>query len=386
MYKTRIHQWGLDKKLKEHEARAIIHMHARRRGKATRMRLRDLPVDIEKAYSYFKRKGITIDDVLDSDAVMLPDLAYETHTASPTPMPLALIPSISPHSTVLELQNLMMMAGPQGLGSPRAFRAVEMLFVDAREYLLGSIHFKHDHIHPRELSRGLNSAQIVSVSFWEACNVFHPDQKVQARDSTAKVDSNLEPIIEDISCEAILLMIEWIANLLKRQQRQQKSRAWLLCKQLHYTATNSEFREHPIISVLGRMFSTIGFLLLEADAPDYLPAIVHIFIDSLKTIVGPVHILTVSATISLSRVMCSLYGPKGLLKPLETLRTSLEEQHGWGMEQSAAILAEMVALNFRSGYHQVAQKLAGEHKAAIFSRARAIDRANLSHFLIRDLY
>jgi hypothetical protein len=87
MYKFRIKKWGLDKKHKEHEARAIIHMHTSRLGKATRIRLRGQSVDINNVLSYFKRKRIAIEDVLSSEAATLQDLVCETPVMSPRPMP-----------------------------------------------------------------------------------------------------------------------------------------------------------------------------------------------------------------------------------------------------------------------------------------------------------
>ena len=364
MYKTRIHQWGLDKKLKEHEARAIIHMYARRRGKATRMRLRDLIVDIEKAYSHFQRKKITIDSVLASDAVSLSDLVCETPAASPTPMPQDLIPIELADSIIPELQSLMTMAGPQDIGSPKAFRVGEMLVIDAREYLLCSIHFKHGHDRVRNKSAGVSYCIDVYCTIQRARRLFNRDQEIQALDLVAKGCSMLEDIVEYMPCDAVLTIIQLIAILVKRQRKQQ-SLALMLWKQLYPAAINSKFREHPIISVFGRLFSNLGLLLHNDDAPDYLLATIHVFIDSLKTILGPVHLRTIHATVVLSRVTALLYGPEGLLKPLETLRSSLVEQHGWGITQSILIMLEIIELSIDCGHYQTARNLIRELKKLV---------------------
>lgn len=76
---------GFTKKLKEHEARAIIHMHARQHGRATQIQLRGRTINIESVQQYFKCKRIDIKDVLDSSLVTIPDLICHTAVVmSPT--------------------------------------------------------------------------------------------------------------------------------------------------------------------------------------------------------------------------------------------------------------------------------------------------------------
>ena len=359
MYKTRIHQWGLDRKLKEHEARAIIHMYSRRRGKATRMRLRDLPVGIEKAYSHFQRKKITIDSVLAYDAVWLPDLVCETPAASPAPMSQDLVSMVPADSIIPELQNLMTMAGPQDLGSPGAFRVGEMLFIDAREYINGSIHLGYSLNLSRKSLCSFKALYTVYPGMKDSCSRL--DQPQEVRDLVAKEYSNLDKIAEDTSYGVVLMMICTIATLLGRQQKQ-KLGASMLCKKLYFIAINSKSRQDPIISVFGRFFSNLDLLLHTDDAADYLLATIHVFIDSLKMILGPVHLRTLNAVVVLSEVTNILYGPEGLLKPLETLRSSLEEQSGWSMKHSAMIMMEIIELNIECGHYQTAQNIVREFK------------------------
>ena len=370
MYQTRIHQWGLDKKLKEHEARAIIHMLARRCGKATRMRLRDLPVDVEKSYSHVRRKGITIDEVLDSDAASLPDLVCETPAVSPRPMPQDLIPTVSADNIIPQLQDFMTMAGPQDLGSPRAFRMVEKLFSDAREFSLGSIH----HDPSGKLFYASGATMKVYDAIERAYDLVDQHQDIQGRNLVAKEYSNFETMVADMSHGDVFMMICSIARLLKRQEKQ-KSMALLLCRLLSSAATNSKSRGHPILSIYGRMFSSIGLLLHNVEAPDYILAAVHVFIDSLTTILGPVHVQTVFATVTLSRVTALLYGPEGLLGPLETLRSSLKEQPGWDTPQSQLVLVELAALNVACGHYQMARNLARQFE--ILQRKREVPNIQL---------
>lgn len=67
MYKTRIKQWGLDKKNKEGDMRAIVRKEARRseQGRRSVFRVRGKVVDFERVLDYWSRRGISIENVLD---------------------------------------------------------------------------------------------------------------------------------------------------------------------------------------------------------------------------------------------------------------------------------------------------------------------------------
>ena len=66
MYKTRIKQWGLDKKNKANEMRAIVRKKKQLgdQGKSTAFRVRGQVVDYEDVVRYWERKGVRIDDVI----------------------------------------------------------------------------------------------------------------------------------------------------------------------------------------------------------------------------------------------------------------------------------------------------------------------------------
>ena len=66
MYKTRIKQWGLDKKHKENEMRAIVRKTKKldSQGKSASFRVRGRPVYYKDVVSYFKRKNVRLEDVI----------------------------------------------------------------------------------------------------------------------------------------------------------------------------------------------------------------------------------------------------------------------------------------------------------------------------------
>ena len=75
MYKTHIRQWGLDKKNKEPEMRAIVRKHKQRadQGKPSTIHVRGRIRTIVEAFRYWERKGVSTDEII------------ARQTASPTP-------------------------------------------------------------------------------------------------------------------------------------------------------------------------------------------------------------------------------------------------------------------------------------------------------------
>ncbi|KAL8915785.1 MAG: hypothetical protein Q9172_006665 [Xanthocarpia lactea] len=65
-YKRRIKEWGLDKKNKENEMRAIVRKYAERKAnhKSSEFRVRGQDVDYREMVRYFARKGVSIDEVM----------------------------------------------------------------------------------------------------------------------------------------------------------------------------------------------------------------------------------------------------------------------------------------------------------------------------------
>ena len=96
MYKRRISEWGLDKKHKESEMRAIVRKHARRvsDGKSSTFSVRGRTIDYDSVIRYFRRKGVSVEDVV------------ARQSTSPTPE--AVICSTPPSSPVCSSKNVNM--------------------------------------------------------------------------------------------------------------------------------------------------------------------------------------------------------------------------------------------------------------------------------------
>lgn len=111
MYKTQIKRWGLDKKNKEFEMRAIVRKRKQRadQGKRSIIRVRGQIRDFTEVVRYWNRKGVSIDDLI------------ARQTASPTPEAVEIFTPVS--SPVLT---------PEVLATP------ERIFRCMRDYFIGS--------------------------------------------------------------------------------------------------------------------------------------------------------------------------------------------------------------------------------------------------------
>ena len=100
MYKTHIQEWGLDKKIKDVEMRAVVRKNKQRadQGKSSIIHVRGRSRGLEDFIRYCDRKRVSIDDII------------ARHASSPTPDTIELftpIPSRVPTPQVLEVPERM---------------------------------------------------------------------------------------------------------------------------------------------------------------------------------------------------------------------------------------------------------------------------------------
>ena len=88
MYKTHIAKWGLDKKNKEPEMRAIVRKNKQRaeRGKLSNFRVRKRHLNFAEVVRYWERKGVTIDEVIARSTASPTPEAVECFTPVPSPI------------------------------------------------------------------------------------------------------------------------------------------------------------------------------------------------------------------------------------------------------------------------------------------------------------
>ena len=88
MYKTHIKQWGLDKKNKDFEMRAIVRKNKKRsdQGKGSIIRVRGQLRDFAEVVRYWDRKGVSIDDIIARQTASPTPEAVEFFTPVPSPI------------------------------------------------------------------------------------------------------------------------------------------------------------------------------------------------------------------------------------------------------------------------------------------------------------
>lgn len=88
MYKTHIKRWGLDKKNKENEMRAIVRKKKQMgdQGKAVTFRVRGRLVDYRDVVRYWERKGVRVEDVIAQRTGSVTPEAVECFTAPQSPI------------------------------------------------------------------------------------------------------------------------------------------------------------------------------------------------------------------------------------------------------------------------------------------------------------
>ena len=88
MYKTHIKQWGLDKKNKDFEMRAVVRKNKQRadQGKGSIIRIRGQLRDFAEVVRYWNRRGISIDDIIARRTASPTPEAVECFTPVPSPI------------------------------------------------------------------------------------------------------------------------------------------------------------------------------------------------------------------------------------------------------------------------------------------------------------
>ena len=313
MYKSRIRIWGLDKKLKENEARAIIHILTQHRGEASYVQLRGRRVDFKAVESHFKRKGMAIGDVLGTDAPHVSNLICET-------------PDMSERGV------------PRCLPSPEPFKTTELLCADIREYALSSfgptgwlsytpIHYWH--IRPID-----GAFARVFMTWMQVVN--KPDMAMM--EEARKASVSFMESIDGEGPEAFSMLIQLIAVILVGPPRPLTR---IIIKNLCFMDVTHDFRGSHINMYLRKVFTRIGQLASSDENPGYLLAVTRSSMDSYEHALGQYHHQSIFSTATLSRIMCILYGPDGLSEPLEALLSSLESQQGPGTRQSLLLRSEI---------------------------------------------
>ncbi|KAG8527889.1 uncharacterized protein KY384_006805 [Bacidia gigantensis] len=309
MYKSRISKWGLGKNHKEYEARAIIHAYAQDR-KPSRLRLRGQIVDINGVLQYFKRKGISIHDVLNTDAKPLPGLVIETP---------AIKLCSNEDSNARAFLDSAIQAGPSRIEPPDSLKTAEGLFADIHEYAKAFFGTGSPFFNGREAY----SLTFLGLDYEGMDMLSHFLRNHNLSEWYNQSSQYIERFVERQPLLALPAILEVI---LEMQMKDHKLLARSSFMQLCAMSTNLGPREGPVWRCRQKVVTRMSVLINKDEMKDCVTQLLQCLVDSHRKTLGGFHMHTIAATSSLTRVMAKLYGPEQVLRSLQVLHTALEGQ------------------------------------------------------------
>ena len=266
MYKTQIKKWGLDKKNKEFEMRAIVRKRKHRadQRKGSIIRVRGQLRDFAEVVRYWDRKGVSIDDII------------ARQTASPTPETVELFtPVPSPILT------------PQGLAIPeRMFRCV-------RDYFKGAFE-SGTWVRTEPLSRCFsikdeaNAAGSDVLEFGDQCdlacllferNLFH-----EAGQTLIAATAEVKDILSAERPESLTELFRLIVHL---RDRRKDEMALIIIRYFSALGKVLLGSDHPLSRICEWIDSVYA-----SDFDDVATRCVEIMADQFESFVGPMHFST----------------------------------------------------------------------------------------------
>ena len=354
MYKTHIEKWGLDKKNKENEMRAIVRKQKQRAdlGKRCILRVRGRPMDFAEVVRYWHRKGVSVDDVI------------SRRTASPTPEAVECFTPV-----------------PSPITTPQVLAIPERIFRSIRDYFAGSFEagtwVRTD---PRALCRNIKADEHACDYLHEtaslcviACRLLSKNYNREAGQTLTAATTRLERMIlaED---PRTLVELFGIILYIHRQRREE-----IVLKMLGYiSALREELLgdEHPLRRICAWLAS-----VHPSQVECVIVRCIGSMADHFESIVGPMHLSTLSCRLRLSGVLRNEgYTSRKLVQNLLA-----ECETNLGPHDSRSLFVHdslMTHYLFESDY--IEAKKIGQDLAAYYQQVQP--RENLLHRYTHALY
>ena len=272
MYKTHIKQWGLDKKNKGPEMRAIVRKNQQRatQGKRSIIRVRGQLRDFAEIVRYLNRKGISIDDII------------ARRTASPTPEAVELFTPV-----------------PSPIRTPQELAIPERIFRTTRDYIKGSfesatwVWTESDSlcysIKDREGAIGLMTD--LHHHCINVCELFSRNLSHEAGRTLIIATAKIERILLQEDPHALSGLF-WMIYDIRRNNRDRM--ASIILRQFSALGKKLLGSEHPFARVLEWTDSRFG-----SDFEDITIRCMEIIVALFESRVGPMHLSTVFSRESL---------------------------------------------------------------------------------------
>lgn len=233
MYKTRIAEWGLDKKNKEPEMRAIVRKNKQcsSQGKRSSFRIRGRPVEFEDVLRYWERKGLSIGDVV----------AQRTQTLTPEAV-LCLTPLSSPIAT------------------PEPLVTAERILTCLRDYFRGSFDSGVWVIASSQIGcyttkvqgHGHSHLNDFTIKSFTAVNLFHRNSYQEAGHILNSASSTIKQVLLAEHPETFATIVRFIMHSIRLKRHEL---AYAILQQFTSLGELMMAHEHPIHRICGWLTS-----------------------------------------------------------------------------------------------------------------------------------
>ena len=265
MYKTHIQQWGLDKKIKHVEMRAVVRKSKQRedQGKSSIIHVRGQSRGLEEFIRYCDRKRVSIDDII------------ARHTSSPTPDTVELFTPI-----------------PSRIPTPQVLEVPERMFRCIRDYFSGSFESgtwvrTEPNVECYSIKCGERAAVRADEFSFQcdaACRLFSRNLFEEGGQTLKAAFAKMEQILladQPQTLSGLFLLLLYV----RHDERDEI--AFLILR--HFSDLSKELlgREHP----LTRIFGWYDFLYA-SDSHEILSRCMEGITDHFESFVGAVHTTT----------------------------------------------------------------------------------------------
>ena len=275
MYKKRFTEWGLGKNNRDSEMRAIVRKKQQRRdrGKQSIIHVRGKAIDDGEVTRYWKRKGISIDDVI------------AHRTASATPEAVEFVTPV-----------------PSRIATPESFAVPERIFIEVRDYFKASFESGNwVHGDPQNLcctrkfqgnpSDDLNKLHNHSVT---ACHLFSAHSYEEAGKFLMSATSTLKRILSAEDPQTLSVFL-WTTIITRDFGRHEIASAILRqCSALGEVVVGDK---HPLRLICGWLASV--------DASQVEEIVVRCFrslTDHFESFLGPMHASTLDSRLNHAQI------------------------------------------------------------------------------------
>lgn len=272
MYKTHIKQWGLDKKNKEPEMRAIVRKHKQRadQGKASTIHVRGQIRTIVEAFRYWERKGVSIEKII------------ARQTASPTPEAIEFFTPV-----------------PSPILTPQVLAIPECMFRSIRDYIKGSFEsgmwYDADPLcECRSIKDKFNTSNDWA-GFIAECNLAsslsRKNLSYEAEQTLSKAMRKIERIL---LAEVPTILTELFALIVHLRSQEEAEMALVILRPFSIMGKVLLGSEHPF-SRIYEWFAKI----YESDFGDIIIRCIELVASHFESSVGPLHLSTLWSRLNL---------------------------------------------------------------------------------------